>query len=660
MRSKVFSDLPPPKRTRSRVPVRRLARPHVAGEGEGGHEPGSPESLLEFQQTIGNQAVARLVQPERMLPGPAHRQQRPLQREDIGSNPQDLTNAAGQQTEADTNVGLNAAVNQPGVAAAHNVAGRHFVKVVAGAGSPFDAPPETCPVPERVYEDQAAADTEHQPVNGLHGTVDAPIINAAADDSLYIGNQPHSSDIEQGGIGDCYGLSTIIEIAAHDPGKIKDMITPTGLGADVAFFKRAPKAGAPAAGQLGGAQIDYQPVTVHADLEVAVDLYQPGNAAAIGFHGGHLAVHGAQFLAADHPSKTAYWAAVEANKLEVHRNDTYQMARWVPLLEKAWARFGEVYGQYGELGRGQGPGSTEKSATAGVGTQTTSGYTAIESGVPGYVLNAFYGAPADQGGTGGVTFGNTTFNPGANLVLANQAVVDQLLLLCNATAGSPTSSTTAPIVTANTDTDDMVTRLGAAIPVAVADPDWASVKSRTRHRVQAVLSAITSMNTAVAAAATQAQRDAAKTAGWNAIGAACRLAVQPHQTWSLLERPSRSNNMTAVVELMLDLVNIGHDKGGNQRNFYGGHSYAVLSFVPSLVGGAAVPSPLPTGAARATFIGQIDPAASTVTLQNPHHANAPDPMGEGRAGGSDGVFTETLDSFLRNVSRVDSAVFNRT
>jgi hypothetical protein len=617
-------------------------------------------ALLAFQHTVGNRAVARLVQPERML-----------QRDDISGNPQDLRNAAGQQTQVDTNAGLDAAVNQPRAGRAQNVAGQRFVKVVAGRASPVDVAPDVCPVPSLVYDETPAADSDHQPVRGLHGTVDAPVVHASADDSLYIGNQPHSSDIEQGGIGDCYGLSTIIEIAAHDPGKIRSMITATGHGADVAFFKRAPKATAPATGDLGAAQVDYQPVTVHADLEVAVDLYEPGNALAIGYVGGtRLAVHGAQFIAADHPSRTSYWADIGSGVLDVHRNDTYQMARWVPLLEKAWARFGEVYGQYGEMGRGQGSGGTEHSGTAGVGTQVASGYQAIESGVPGYVLNAFYGSAADQGGSGGVTFGNTTFTPGANLVLANQAVVDQLLLLSGAGAASPPAGTTAPIVTANTNTDDMVARLGAAIPVAIGDPDWRKVKPRTQGRVRRVLAALTAFNTAMAGATTQAQRDAAKTAGWNSIGAACRRAVQPHQTWSLLERPDRSANMTAIVELMLDLVNIGTDHGGDQRNLYGDHSYAVLGFAPALTGGAPVPSPLPTGAARATFLSQVDPTASVVTLQNPHHGNEPDELGEGRpvrpgdgptsGDAANGVFTQTLESFLRNVSRVDSAVFNRT
>ena len=77
--------------------------------------PRTAAHLLPLQRTLGNQAVARLVQAERML-----------QRDEISGNPQDLQNAAGQQTEADTDVGLNAAVNQPKTARAQDVAGRRF------------------------------------------------------------------------------------------------------------------------------------------------------------------------------------------------------------------------------------------------------------------------------------------------------------------------------------------------------------------------------------------------------------------------------------------------------------------------------------------------------------------------------------------------------
>jgi hypothetical protein len=186
-----------------------------------------------------------------------------------------------------------------------------------------------------------------------------------------------------------------------------------------------------------------------------------------------------------------------------------------------------------------------------------------------------------------------------------------------------------------------------------------------------VARAITRYQTALAAAGTnQAQIDAARTAGFRAVGRACRLAVQPHQTWSLLQRPDRADNLTAVVELCLDLVNIGTDHGGNQRSLYGDHAYAVIGFAAAMAGGAALPAPLPEGAARSTLILGLDPDASIVTLQNPHHTNEPDELGEGhplRTGdgtpsgsGSDGVFTMSLQSFLRNVSRLDSAVFNRT
>ena len=368
---------------------------------------------------------------------------------------------------------------------------------------------------------------------------------------------------------------------------------------------------------------------MHSDLEVAVDLYEPGNTAAIGFRGGHLAVHGAQFIAADQPNKTAYWADINANRLGVHRNDTYQMARWVPLLEKAWARFGEVYGQYGEMGRGQGSGTSERSGRAGVGTQVASGYQAIESGVPGYVLNAFYrrgGRPGRQ--RRGHLRGHHVyprFQSGAGQPGGRGPVAPIERGRCSQPGHQG----------ADHHRQYQHRRYGGpprrGHPRCYGRPRLA--QRQTAHPGPAparVLAAISRFNAATAGATTQAQRDAAKKRAGTPSGSACRRAVQPHQTWSLLERPGRSANLTAIVELMLDLVNIGTDHGGDQRNLYGDHSYAVLGFAPALTGGAPVPSPLPTGAACPTLLAQVDPDTSIVTLQNPHHGNEPDELGEGR------------------------------
>jgi hypothetical protein len=645
----------------------RRVEERVAAEQAPAHEPAgagsaalgqslSAHPVLHLQQLIGNQAVVRLVQ-----------------RETISGNPQDLQDSSGAQTTQHGTVRLGDAVDAPAAARAADQRGRRFVRVVAPVATPVEVPVATCPRPELIYEERQAAESGFTQVQGLHGTVDAPVIEQEADNSLYIDNQPRPSDVEQYGIGDCYGLSTIISIATRDPGKIKGMMAADGSGgAAVTFWKRKPKRGAPATGSLSSSQVEYEQVTVNATGQLAFELATPGvtGVGIVTARGGRQ-LHGAQLHAGQTPVKAAYGAAIASNRLEVHRADTYQMARWAPVLEKAWSRFAEVHGQYGQEGRGpDGSGEASVSATGGT---AQSGYAAIDGGWSHRVMTAFYGAEAEPGGPGGVQQVATTFAPGSSAVLGNLPVVDQLLLLQGRGEHASPGDTTAPIITATAMNAPLVTRLGQAITAAQADPDWRNVKQRTQSRIRSAAAKVTAYQTATSPAttyATQAAATAAEQNAMNAVAAACVAAVRPGETWSVLGRADRSPAIRALTELMLDLRNAGTDHSTGQRNIYGNHVYSVVGFSVALTGGEAVPSPIPTGADRVAFYNKIDPVASSVRLQNPHHGNEPDPFGDNRpanpadgvpaGSGADGVFTFTLDQFLRNFTSVESGVFHRT
>src|SRR5262249_3868630 len=158
---------------------------------------------------------------------------------------------------------------------------------------------------------------------------------------------------------------------------------------------------------------------------------------ANGAPGGFL-VHGAQLRAAEEPNNQKYWAKIENSLLEVHRRDTYTLARWSPLLEKAYARFSQDYGPYG----GGQNGAQEKG--------TSSGYDNIGGGVATLVLEMFYGA---EGDTLGANSGNaqevaTNWAPGAQVLATNPKVVDQLLLLEGRGEQGQDGDRDAPIVAA--------------------------------------------------------------------------------------------------------------------------------------------------------------------------------------------------------------------
>ena len=196
--------------------------------------------MLKLQRSVGNQAVVGLV-----------RRQRPVQRDDVSGNPQDLTDTAGKQTEVETNVGLGAAVNQPEVGPARNVAGQRFVKVVASLTAPVDVAPDVCP--GTVARVRRSAHRQPRPPSrpwrARHdGRARGPRLSRRL--ALHQWSTPQQRHRTRRDRWHYYGLSTIIEIAAHDPGKIRSMIVPNGHGADVTFYKPVPRATAPATNNL--------------------------------------------------------------------------------------------------------------------------------------------------------------------------------------------------------------------------------------------------------------------------------------------------------------------------------------------------------------------------------------------------------------------------
>ncbi len=74
-------------------------------------------------------------------------------------------------------------------------------------------------------------------ISEISGAVDAPIVDEAADESIFIDPGPTADDVQQGGIGDCWDMATFIGIVNRDPGKIRSMMTPDATGgASVTFY----------------------------------------------------------------------------------------------------------------------------------------------------------------------------------------------------------------------------------------------------------------------------------------------------------------------------------------------------------------------------------------------------------------------------------------
>src|SRR4029079_15953357 len=145
-------------------------------------------------------------------------------------------------------------------------------------------------------------------------------------------------------------------------------------------------------------------------------------------------VMGSQMRCAPAPKSVDWGSKVVAPNPEIHRKETFEVARWSPILEKAYARFSQTHGNYG--------GARPNQQTA------PSGYDAINGAIQNDIMPVFYG-PITDDPAHAPQYQGTNWTPGGNVVTANAAVMDQLILLQGrGSAAAPGDRRDAPIVTA--------------------------------------------------------------------------------------------------------------------------------------------------------------------------------------------------------------------
>ncbi len=644
----------------------RPAEEPVAGRGpDSGVTAGDSRSIaaaaLALQGGAGNAAVARLL---------TRRPGRTAARL-ITGNPADLADpASGSATTTFATPGVEDALTPggfvlgaPDAAVSSSLAGPAFVKPKATEAAPFVG---AAPAREDLFEHRPTAASGFVSVTGYDGTRSAPMIDRVADSSLWIDPGPKPLDVQQYGIGDCYALATIIGVVNRDPGKITGMMAGDGRGgATVTLFHRVP---APPGmfGLLTGPS--YAPEQVAVTGELAFERTAPG-ATSITLRDpahpeyGHQ-IHGAQLFVGEQPKAMHWWVVVNGGTLEVHRRDVYQMARWAPLLEKAIERFSQSYGQFGH-----------GAEIAGEGEKTgSSGQANISGGWSGHTLSMFYGQAGEVIAGGAGDEQGTSWGPGqsaAVLLSANAAAFDGLLTLSLRGAGHAAGDTTAPIVTATTGTGDpgvqlYATRLQAAIASLSGTPDWSSLTPGAQAKIATANQWAASWLAAQPdpTPAPAVPNPGTKTWAMNGFQQACQAAASDAEVMH-----ARSDALKATLDLLLVVQNMPNDKGGGTRSVYANHVYAVLSVDIRSVGGGPSPIALLPAMFRRALYPTIDLAASTVTLMNPHHTNAPDATGKessdesardlntGLTPSQSGQFTLPLERFFRLYGSVMSNEF---
>lgn len=694
--------------------------------------------------------------------------------ESISGNPAERgSGGGGTATTTHRTPTLGDTTGAPAAAAAAAVDARAAnVKVVADRAAPvhFDAP--ATPASAQIFEEGpqvSPAPAGFTAVTEIRGSIAAPMVEQSADNALFIANQPTADDVQQGGIGDCYFVAAAAGMASRDPGKLKSMMAADGNGgATVTLWRRQEHKKSLRERIFGGAdQYDYTPVQVGVSNELAVNISDNR-------------IHGAALRCAPQPGSVDYWSAINGGALEVHRKDVFQCARWVPLLEKAFARFAQEHGQYGG-----GAPAGQGGAAAG-----TPGYDAINSGVANYALHVLYGPAADAAGAMQYEWTSAFPAAGNNILAANPRVVDQLLMLAGRQDTAQPGDATAPIITAGTSPDSQINNLATAITNALADPDYGSLAADTKTKITTLQTAVTTWQTtppdpantagpkatartAVGNAAVEVARtpntdhlaelnrhkpspllfdnasdavrpadvprldffgrwleyvsvaslcpfvltvtghssnqgteadnqalserratntntalhngrDAAKmgrhtynVSGVGETGAAATADWRKVEITVAADRPdnelfagARSAPLRAMMDLVLNVRNLGTDNSVGQRNVYAAHAYNVVGVRFVNAAGAAVPLETVPSASRPAMFPQVDCDTSTIRLRNPHHGNEPDRTGMNRpthagdgdpsGAASDGLFTMSVNEFFRNFNTLDTGVFPTT
>ena len=425
--------------------------------------------------------------------------------ESLSGNPAERTDASGTATTSHRSVTLGDSVNPPAAAGAAGSETRTAnVRPIATESAPLHFDPPATPTQAQIFEEQAAPSSPppsgFSSVTGFSGTLAAPMIEQVATPGIYINGAATADDVQQGGIGDCAFQSLLMSIVARDPGKIPSMMAADGRGgATVTFWRAQPRS--PSIWERITRTTppnDWIQVAVTVNDQLAVNV-------------SNNRVHGAQMRCAPAAKAVDYWAKVVAPNLELHRKDIFEVARWAPLLEKAYARFAQAHGNYG----GAAPGNTVK----------PSGYDAINGAIQHSIMPVFYG-PATAGANA-PEYRDVRFTPGTSTIVADNAqVMEQLILLQGRGSGAAAGDRTAPIVTAAAQGDAMIGRLQALIPPAVADPDYiANVDATRKALVTAVGVSITTWSALPPDPAAPAAQP--KATARVAIGTACAQAVRP-------------------------------------------------------------------------------------------------------------------------------------
>ncbi len=470
--------------------------------------------------------------------------------------------------------------------AGETVAGNRSVRVLRDWSNPITYVGDATPAESELFVEDATGEA----ITTQQGSVRQPeVFRSAEPDAIYIGGQPAAADVNQGGIGDCFFLAAVLGVVNTDPQTIMDMISFSGQRATITFFRK----------DAGGG---YVPVTVTVTDDLLVKSSDTQD------------LKGSDVRVASTPTGVDWTADVYGDELSITKSERFEWALWGPLLEKAYARFAEQYGKYGDAA----------AQPAG------SGYTEIDGGKSRLVYPIFYGSEVSNLDADQIAYDPTSDNIGPNMEVLRQFVSFTENREHPGDAGGDQTFLQLKIG----DKGAIERCLSMVDAVLAAHDPWFWEPDALTPALDSLRAAIVAWQADETDANRQVIIDEA-------------TALSAPGAFPELWDDSEADVYGDLNEVLGIVVNIGSDNSPGRRNVYSSHAYNVLDVHWAFAMGLPIEV---TSANIDTVAPLLDLEGTTVEIQNPHATNEPDLDGNGPDGDAvdDGRFTMTLEAVMRN------------
>jgi Domain of unknown function (DUF4157)/Calpain family cysteine protease len=436
--------------------------------------------------------------------------------------------------------------------------------------------------------------------------------------SIYIDGEPSSDDIAQTELGDCFFLAVVASIADCDPEKIKEMMEDLGDGLVKVTFHFKDREGF----------FCKQTITINQDL-VYKENKLIGNRFKI------------------QPTDKSKWTLKKdkTGKRFVEEEKYYQTALWAPLLEKAFARFAEVHGEYGFAFSAQGSnqGGYDKLSMGGGVKELYSvfyGDQVVVQSIPMKETNSLDKLP----------FGNENYIKAIQTLLQFQKDRNK----------DSKDNNQISLLTAFADLSTIMERTICYLNELTTTEDYQQLPSETKCII------FTQVNLTIEKLG-QCIDKAKNCDEYKNELIKIRSSVQ-NSCNSLLKlidialpKPQfPSPKMSCIMELLLDISGGFPVLGSTmKKHIYTIHEYAVLNVCLINNLRQKIDVDAHDSEAIKTVMSSIYLNESTVTLRNPNHANSPNLFRGDSPSNDAGYFTMKLSDFLRHFTFLTSGVVQK-